>query len=378
MIRGLVNYSTNKPIKIKKMKKYFLPISIILLLTGCQNREEFKAVQKEKFCLNEKNKSITEITTTEKQAVTEGIHLVGSIESNPDKVVHFVSLVDGIISNTYFSLGDAVTKGQVLAEMQSTELSSLQAELSSLKAQIEVAKVDLSAKEQMFKDGISSNRDLIEAQNNLQVLESEKQKVENNLSLYSASSTKNVFQIKAPASGIITAKNINSGTTVTNEGESLFSISDLNNVWAMANIYSTDIAHISKGMEVEIKTLSYPDEIFKGKIDVISQVLDENAKVLKARIVLDNEGFKLKPGMIADIIALKKTDKQKVAVPTSCLVFFNGKNYVLVYKDDCDIETREVTLLTKGNGITYIESGLEENEKIITKNQLLIFEELGN
>ena len=260
------------------MKKYFIPISVILLLTGCQNREEFKAVQKEQFCLDKKTKNIIEISSVTKENVTEGIHLTGSIEANPDKVINFVSLVNGIISNTYFSLGDVVTKGQVLAEMQSTELSSLQAELSSLKAQIEVAKVDLSAREQMFKDGISSNRDLIETQNNLRVLESEKQKVENNLSLYSASSTKNVFQIKAPASGIITAKNINSGTTVTNEGEPLFSISDLNNVWAMANIYSTDIAHISKGMEVEIKTLSYPDKIFKGKIDVISQVLDENAK----------------------------------------------------------------------------------------------------
>jgi len=360
------------------MKKYIVPISFILLLAGCKNKEEFKSVQKEQFCLNEKTKSIIEITTVTKENVTEGIHLTGSINANPDKVINFVSLVDGIISNTYFSLGDAVTKGQVLAEMQSTELSSLQAELRSLKAQIEVAKVDLEAKKQMSKDGISSNKELIEAQNELLILEAEKQKVENNLSLYSASSTKNVFQIKAPASGIITAKNINSGTTVTNEGEPLFSISDLNNVWAMANIYATDIAHISKGMEVEIKTLSYPDEIFKGKIDVISQVLDEDAKVLKARIVLNNEGFKLKPGMIADIIALKKTDKQKVAVPTSCLVFFNGKNYVLVYKDDCDIEAREVTLLTKGNGITYIESGLDENEKIITKNQLLIFEALNN
>jgi cobalt-zinc-cadmium efflux system membrane fusion protein len=360
------------------MRKFIIPVSFILLLIGCQNREEFKAVQKEKFCLNEKNKSITEIETVRKQVVIERIHLTGSIESNPDKVINFVSLVDGIISNTYFSFGDAVTKGQLLAEMQSTELSSLQAELTSLKSQIEISKVDLSAKEQMFKDGISSNRDLIEAKNNLRVLESEKQKVESNLSLFSASSTKNVFQIKAPTSGIITAKNINSGTTVNNEGEPLFSISNLNNVWAMANIYSTDIAHISRGMEVEIKTISYPDEIFRGRIDVISQVLDENAKVLKARIVLDNEGFKLKPGMIADIIGLKKTDKQKVAVPTSCLVFFNGKNYVLVYKDDCNIEAREVTLLTKGNGMTYIENGLDENEKIITKNQLLIFEALNN
>src|SRR5690606_14009530 len=109
------------------------------------------------------------------------------------------------------------------------------------------------------------------------ILESEKQKVEYNLNLYNASSTKNVFQIKAPSSGIITAKNINSGTAVSSEGESLFSISDLNTVWAMANIYSTDIGHISTGMEVEIKTISYPDEIFRGKIDGISQVLDENA-----------------------------------------------------------------------------------------------------
>ena len=360
------------------MKKYILPLSFVLLLIGCKKEEDFKAVQKEKFCLNEKTKDIVEITTVTKQNVTEGIHLTGSIDANPDKVINFVSLVNGIISNTYFSLGDSVNKGQVLAEMQSTELSSLQAELSSLKSQIEIAKVDLDAKEQLFKDGISSSRELIQAKNELLILESEKQKVENNLNLYSASSTKNVFQIKAPASGIITGKNINSGTTVTDEGESLFSISNLNDVWAMANIYATDIAHVKKGMDVEIKTLSYPDEVFKGKIDVISQVLDQDSKVLKARIVLDNKDFKLKPGMIADITALKEFDQKAIAVPTSCIVFFNNKNYVLIYKDDCDIEAREIEILTKKNGTTYLKNGLEENEKIITKNQLLIFEELGN
>lgn len=355
-----------------------IALSLTAFLFGCNQQEEVKVKTKEPFCLNDENKSITKISTVKKQAVVKGIHLTGSVESNPDKVVRFASLVNGIISNTYFSLGDAVTKGQVLAEMQSTELSSLQAELNSLKARIEVAKVDLDAKEQMYKDGISSNKELVEAQNNLRILQSEKQKTENNLSLYSASNSKNVFQIKAPVSGIVTEKNINSGTTISDEGEPLFSISDLNNVWVQVNIYSTDIAHINKGMEVEIKTISYPDEIFKGKIDVISQVLDENAKVLKARIVLDNKDFKLKPGMIADVVALEKTEEQKVAVPTSSLVFFNGKNYVLVYKDDCNIEAREVTLFAKNDETTYIESGLNENEKIITENQLLIFEAIHN
>ena len=364
---------------MKNYSTYIFSLSIVIFLVGCQNKtEEFKSVQKEQFCLDEKTKSIIQISSVTKENVTEGIHLTGSIDANPDKVINFVSLVNGIISNTYFSLGDRVSKGQVLAEMQSTELSSLQAELRSLQSQIEIAKVSLDAKEQMFKDGISSNKELIEAKNELRILESEKQKVQTNLSLFSASSTKNVFQIKAPASGIITEKNINSGSTVTDEGAPLFSISNLNDVWAMANIYSTDIAQVKNGMEVEIKTISYPDEVFKGKIDVISQVLDQEAKVLKARIVLDNKDFKLKPGMIADIIALKKLNQQEVAVPTSSIVFFNNKNYVLVYKDDCNIEAREVEILTKKNNTTYLKKGLLENEKIITKNQLLIFESLNN
>src|SRR5690554_6918156 len=222
---------------MKNHLTYITSLSFVLLLVGCKKEEEFKAVPKEQFCLDEKTKSIIQISSVNKETVTEGIHLTGSIDANPDKVINFVSLVDGIISNTYFSLGDSVNKGQVLAEMQSSELSSLQAELNSLKSQIEIAKVDLDAKEQMFKDGISSNKELIEAKNELRILESEKQKVEHNLSLYSASSTKNVFQIKAPTSGIITEKNINPGATIIGDGASLFSISDLNDVWAMANIY---------------------------------------------------------------------------------------------------------------------------------------------
>jgi len=364
--------------KKQLMKKHILPFFTILFLTACQQKQEFKSVRKEAFCLDEKFKENIEIETVKKEAVTEGIHLTGSIEANPEKVVHFASLVNGIVSKINFSFGDFVTKGQILAELQSIELSSLQAEREVLNAQIETAKTDLEAKNQLFKDGILSNKELAEAQNHLRMLESEKQKTENNLRLYSASSTKDVFQIKAPTSGIVTAKNINTGSTVTDNGEILFSVSDLNSVWAMANVYATDISSVKKGMEVEIKTISYPDEVFRGKIDLISQVLDEDAKVLKARITLDNKNLRLKPGMIADIVALKKSNENAVAVPTSCIVFFNDKNHVLVYKNDCEIEARKVEIFAKRNGTTYLKNGVNESEKIIVKNQLLIFEAVNN
>jgi len=82
--------------------------------------------------------------------------------------------------------------------------------------------------------------------------------------------------------------------------------------------------------------------------------------------------------MIADIIALKKLDGNAVSVPTSCIVFFNDKNHVLVYKNDCEIEARNVEILAKRNGTTYLKNGVSEGEKIIVKNQLLVFEAIGN
>lgn len=360
------------------MRIYTISISCIMILAGCTIKEELQPVKKEGFCLNEKIKNEIKLINIEKQNIIEGVHLTGMISTNPDQVVNFVSLVNGIISNVHFSLGDAVKKGQVLAEMQSTELASLRSELSALQSQIEIAQLDLKAKEQLFKDGISSNKELLSVKNELRILESEKQRIESNLSLYSASNIKNVFQIKAIASGIITEKNINPGLAVTNEGTTLFSISNLQNVWVMANIYARDIGHIGQGMPVEIKTLSYPDEVFKGKIDMISQILDQDAKVLKARIVLDNKDFKLKPGMVADIIGLKNSNQQALTVPTSSVIFFNNKNYVLIYKSDCDIAIREIEILSKKNDLTYLKSGVKEDEKVIAKNQLLIFEEINN
>ena len=106
--------------------------------------------------------------------------------------------------------------------------------------------------------------------------------------------------------------------------------------------------------------------------------LDENAKVLKGRIVLENDHLRLKPGMIADITALKPINEQKIVIPTSSLIFFNGKNYVLRYENDCDIEAREVNVLSQTDDLSYIEEGLEEHDQIITKNHLLIFEAIHN
>src|SRR5690554_6865686 len=284
-----------------KTTTYFIWLGLIFFgFLGCKHHEMEVPEENDPYCLEGSFKEQIEFKVADIQPVTEGIHLTGAVETNPDKVINFVSLVGGIISKTNFSLGEEVTEGQVLAELRSTELSSLESELARLESQIKVAQKNLTAIQSMYDDGISSKKDLTEAKSELAIFKSEKQKVKTNLDLFSASAEKGVFQIKAPTSGIVTAKTISPGTQISAEGEPLFTISDLSEVWIMVNIYATNVQNVATGMEVNITTLSYPDVTFKGKINAISQVLDSEAKVLKARIVLENKDLKLKPGMLVD------------------------------------------------------------------------------
>lgn len=363
---------------MKGLQRIILTSLPLFLLLSCSEKELELQPQNTPYCIDKNFKQDVEIVQVKMQPVTEGIHLTGAVETNPDKVIHFVSLVGGIISKVNFSLGDEVVEGQVLAELQSKQLSSLESKLKNLDSQIQVAEKKLQTMQSMFDDGISTKRDLLKARSKLEILESDKQKVTSNLDLFSASAEMGVFQIKAPHTGIVTAKSISAGTQILAEGEPLFTISDLSVVWVMADIYATNVQNIKSGMDVNITTLSYPDTIFRGKIDVISQVLDSEAKTLKARITMPNKSLKLKPGMWVDVIALKNQDIEAIGIPTKSMVFDDNQNFVVTHKSDCEMEIRKIEILSANNGTTFIASGLKEDEKIITRNQLLIYEQIKN
>jgi cobalt-zinc-cadmium efflux system membrane fusion protein len=357
--------------------KYTYYLFPILFLFSCQDKE-VPVEKDDKFCLNQDIKKKITIQEVKKEAVLETFSLTGSVTYNADNVVQYTSLVNGIVNNTFFSLGDYVKKGQVLAEIKSTQLNGLQSENKSLASQLLVAQRQLVSTKSMYEDGIASQKDLIQAESEVNVLKSSLENIKGNLALYSASSKKSVFQIKAPSNGYIVAKNMSSGMQISEGSEPLFTISDLNEVWVMVNIYATDMQNIRENMNVKIKTLAYPEENFTGKITSLSQVFDSEERVLKARIVMKNKDLKLKPGMSADILLNKETKftEPMIAIPTKAMIFDNNVNFIVVYKDDCELEVRQVKPTTQNSESVYFENGISENEKIITKNQLLIYESL--
>ncbi|WP_221392740.1 efflux RND transporter periplasmic adaptor subunit [Dyadobacter sp. NIV53] len=312
------------------------------------------------------------------EPVTQSIRLNGQIEYNPNQVVHYASLVKGIVTKTYFSLGDRVLKGQVLAELRSIELSDLNAQSKTLESRLTVAKRKLAVSESMFGDRIASEKDLFESQSEVDILKTEIEKIQANLSLYNASSEKGVFQIKSPVGGYVVENNISSGTQISGNESDLFTISDLSDVWITTNIYAVDLPFVQKGMKAVIKSKAYPDETFDGTISEISQVLDPQERVLKARIRMPNKDLKLKPGLTIEAVIRKSLSEQAIGIPSAALIFYNNENYVLIQKPDNTLEPRKVIVDVKDNDRVFFKSGIAAGEKVVINNQLLLFYEVLN
>jgi cobalt-zinc-cadmium efflux system membrane fusion protein len=355
------------------MRYILILFSVIAGLSSCYQKTEHDVPVKEKPKLAVAQELTTYTAALEK--ITQSIRLNGQIEYNSNHVVHYASLVNGIVTKTYFSLGDKVTKGQVLAELRSSELTDLNTQSKTLESQLKVATRKLSVAESMFADRVSSEKDLFEAQSEVDILKSEIEKIQSNLSLYNASSEKGVFQIKAPVSGYVVENHISGGTQINEKDGDLFTISDLSDVWVTTNVYAVDLPFVQKGMSAVIKSKAYPGETFDGIISEISQVFDPQERVLKARIRMPNKDLKLKPGLTIEALVRKNLSETAIAIPVAALIFHNDENYVLIQKEDKTLEPRKVTIDVQDNDRVFFKKGIEAGEKIVIKNQLLLFSE---
>ena len=356
------------------MKKITITLIGIVTLFSCSNKKidnsNGKAIINQAFLEN--IKTVKAVLSNQEQELI----LTGKVEYNPDNIISYIPLISGIVEKTYSSLGDKVQKGQPLLDIRSTELSALQSEKISLEAEEKVAERELKTVQSMFDDHLLSEKELLEAKGKWQQIRASLSRIKSDMSMYGTDKGNGVFTVSAFSSGHIVHKKVSIGSMISPESEAVFTIADLNTVWISANIYANNLLCVQEGMEVEMTTFSYPDELFHGKINSLSQIFDPEERVLKARIIMDNKNLKLKPGM-SMLVKLKDHKLQPImAIPSDALIFDNNRYFVVVKETSENFAIREVILQGHNNKITYILSGLVESEEVVISNQLLIYSEL--
>ncbi|MDP4217673.1 MAG: efflux RND transporter periplasmic adaptor subunit [Bacteroidota bacterium] len=358
-----------------------MAISSVLLsfaMAGCKDGAGAPAEQKQKYVLPDSLARTVVIDSVTNARVVNSITLTGKIASNDDNVVKIYPLVSGTVQDIKVMLGDYVQKGQTLAVIRSSEMAGYSNDIVTAESNLAVTKKNLEATLDMYKSGLVSARDSLSAvaayDQAKAALEKARRVIRNN-----GGGMNGEYAVISPINGFIVEKLATNNMAIRSDnGNNLFTISDLKNVWVLANVYESSIPLIRTGDSVNVTTLSYPGKVFRGKVDKIMNVLDPTNKVMKVRIMLPNPGYLLKPEMFANVTLNNTENKRMLCVPSNALIFDNSQYYVLVYKSPSNITIRPVQVSGTAGDKTYIANGLSEGEKVIGSQALLIYQDLNS
>jgi len=306
------------------------------------------------------------------------LEFYGKITADNNKLIEIYPVVGGSVTKVYVELGDYVKKGQLLATIRSTEVAGFEKELNDAKSDVIVTKNNLKTAQELFEGKLNTEREVLTAKSELEKAESQLNRIQETYKIYSLKQN-SVYEVRSPLSGFILQKVINEGMLLRNDHtNNIFDVAQIDEVWAIANVSEADIQQIDLGFDAEVSTFSYQGKVFNGKIDKIFNIIDPETKSMQVRIRLQNPDFLLKPEMKATVKISNTLKEKMLAVPSTAIIFDKSRNFVMIYKDRFNIETRKVEVFRQVGDLTYISSGVKVGENVITHNQLLIYDALND
>jgi membrane fusion protein, copper/silver efflux system len=296
----------------------------------------------------------------ERKPLRHTIRAVGLIVPDKTRNWQFVARVDGYVQKLHVSSpGELVEKDAPLLSIYSPDL------LTSEREFVELLRMRDDAK---TKDARETPQRLIEsAKRRLQLWNVTEQQIAELEKTRKASDT---LMLLSPFRGVVQSVPVEQGKSVKT-GDTLVEVADLSVVWVWAEFYANELSMLQIGQEFAITTASYPGERFRGAISVINPFLDETKRTAKVRVDIPNPDFRLRPGMYVNA-ELAMDMGEALTVPVSAVMPTGTRNLVFVDKGEGKIEPRIVQLGSKYADIYDVQSGLQENERVIASANFLI------
>ena len=326
----------------------------------------------------------------------------GVVAPDQTRVARIRPLARGVVEKVNVQPGDRVRAGDPLIEYDNIELGLAIGEYQSAKAELERALTELEVKRtilarstKMLEVGATAQttHDVRRAEfEDAQALVSSRRamaaKIEEQLhrfglteedigelqSGHAAEDVSNSYHrteshntLKAPFSGVITAYDVAEGELITPSDE-LLTVADISSVWVLAGVYERDLAHVRLGQPVDIRIASFPEEIFRGRITYVSDVIEPSTRTARVRCVVRNPGSRLKLGMFATVEIPTTRTQQVLAVPSTAIQRVDDRLVVFVRATETEFGARDVQTGLTSEGWVQIEAGLQPGEVVVAEN----------
>lgn len=257
----------------------------------------------------------------------------------------------GRIAKINVEIGDFVTKGQILAEMDRTQL--LQAQL-----QLQNQEVELNRLKALYEAGglSQSDYDAIEMSYNVAKAQTENL-LENTV-------------LRSPVNGVVTARNYDAGDMYA-MASPIYTVEQIKPVKLLVGISESDYTKVKKGDSVEITADAIPGTTFYGKIEKIYPTIDPTTRTFTVEVVVSNNYNTLRPGMFARA-TINFGSNHNVVIPDVAVVKQqgSGERFVYVLNPDNTVTYQKVELGRRMGTEYEVLSGIEDGTKIVTGGQI--------
>ena len=359
---------------MKRIIKSLAIFSAALLMASCSKAPKV-AYQTEKVA---------------KQNITTSITATGTIE--PVTKVEVGTQVSGIIDKIYVDYNSVVRRGDVIAELDKTnllsELASAQSNLANAQSTLTYQTANYNRYKTLYQKGLVSANDYENARMTYE--QARQQIVVQQQNVKKARTNLGYATITAPIDGVVLSKEVEEGQTVASAmtTPTLFIIAkDLTDMRVIADIDEADIGGVQSGQRVSFTVDAFPDDVFQGFVTQVRQQATTESNVVTYEVVISarNDALKLKPGLTANVTIFTSEKNNVLAVPTKALRF--APTEVMLAKDETieNVDAPQkvwkqegkvfkaypVTTGTTNGVLTEITSGLKEGDEIITEFSII-------
>ncbi len=331
------------------MKRFFSSLwlpAVLITAVSCGQSEEKKAAPSP-MAQGDVVQTVSTIVTSARDV--EDISSYSSTVQ-PYAVNNIAPLTGGRITKIRAQIGDYVSRGQVLAEMDRVQLDQT-------KLQLQNDSTELSRLRALYAEGGLSASDLEAMELAYKVRKATYDNLEENTIL------------RSPISGYVTARNYDKGD-IASAALPLFTVQQVMPVKLLVGISESEYTKVKKGDAVTLTVDAFPDRVFEGKITRLYPTMDAATHTFNVEVVVENRDRALRPGMYARV-TVRFGINHRIVVPDRAVVKQegSGQKYVFVLNEDSTVSYQPVTPGRHIGNEYEIIDGLEEGVTIISKGQ---------
>lgn len=317
--------------------------------------------------------------------IMNSITATGTIE--PVTSVTVGTQVSGIVSKLFVDYNSVVKKGQVIAELDKTnlmsQLNTAKTQLATAQSQLNYQTANYNRYKTLFEKGLVAADDFDNAK--LSYTQAKEQVASAKEEVQRAQTNLGYATITSPIDGVVLSKSVEEGQTVAASFSTpeLFTIAqDLTNMQVVADVDEADIGDVKEGERVTFTVDAYPDDTFEGEVKQVRQEATTTNNVVTYEVVISapNADLKLKPGLTANVTIYTAERKGVLSVPSKALRFTpqketvgkmkivdvaNAKNKVWTIEGNSIVAHKVNIGMTDGTN-TQIVGGIAEGTKVIT------------